>query len=153
MPACLLLLLAQYLLGKVVNRFVTIPAHHPGANAANYFAGAASGIGWAIPDGPVWLAVHVAFGLALVVASLIAAATSTGNGRGVAITSGLGSLAIIGAAFNGASFLAYAQNFSSMIMASCGPRPSAATQPGCWGYMSRRAKVANYTSTPSGVPR
>ncbi len=114
--ACLLLL-AQYLLGMVVNLFVTIPAHHPGANAGNYFAGAASGIAWAIPDGPAWLAVHVAFGLSLVVASLIVAATSSGNGRGVAITSGLGSLAIIGAAFNGASFLAYTQNFSSMIMA------------------------------------
>ena len=45
------------------------------------------------------------------------AATSSGNGRGVAITSGLGSIAIIDAAFNGASFLAYAHNLSSMIMA------------------------------------
>ncbi len=110
--ACLLLV-AQYLLGMVVNLFVTIPAHRPG----NYFAGAVSGIALAMRNGPAWLAVHVAFGLALVVASLIIAATSSGNGRGVAVTSGLGSLAIIGAAFNGASFLAYAQNFSSMIMA------------------------------------
>ncbi len=114
--ACLLLV-AQYLIGMVVNLFVTIPAHHPGANAGNYFAGAVNGVGWAIPDGPLWLAIHVGFGLALVVASLIVAATSSGNGRSAAITSGLGSLAIIGAAFNGASFLAYAQNFSSMIMA------------------------------------
>jgi hypothetical protein len=34
--------LAQYAVGMVVNLFVTIPAHHPGAKPSNYFSGSAS---------------------------------------------------------------------------------------------------------------
>lgn len=56
----------QYLLGMTVNVFVVLPAQHPGAKAANYFGGAASGIGWLISSGPGWAAAHAAFGLALV---------------------------------------------------------------------------------------
>jgi hypothetical protein len=115
--ACLLLL-AQYLLGMVANLYVTIPAQHPGASAGNYFGGAASGIGWVIPDGPAWLAAHAALGLALVVAALAAVVWQRGSGsRLIMFTSVLGALAILGAAFNGVSFLNYGQSFSSMIMA------------------------------------
>lgn len=42
LAACLLLLV-QFLLGMVANLFVTLPAHHPGANASNYLAGVGSG--------------------------------------------------------------------------------------------------------------
>jgi hypothetical protein len=115
--ACLLLLV-QYLLGMVVNVYVVLPSRHPGANAANYFAGSAAGLGWLISRGPAWAAAHAAFGMALVVAALAAIALTwrTGGraGRAVAI---LGALAIIGAGFNGASFLTYSKAFSSMIMA------------------------------------
>jgi len=48
--ACLLLLI-QYLLGMAVNLYVVLPAAHPGAAAPDYFTGAASGLGWVIPDG------------------------------------------------------------------------------------------------------
>lgn len=116
--ACLLLL-AQYLLGMVVNLYVTFPAHHPGAGASNYFAGIASGLGWLIPDGPGWAAAHAALGLALVAAALASLAISVrGTGRLHVITSVLGALAIIGAGFNGLSFLNYGKSFSSMIMAA-----------------------------------
>jgi hypothetical protein len=88
--ACLLLL-AQYLLGMVANLYVTIPAQHPGASAGNYFGGAASGIGWVIPDGPAWLAAHAALGLALVVAALAAVVWQRGSGsRLIMFTSVLG---------------------------------------------------------------
>jgi hypothetical protein len=45
----------------VVNLFVAIPGHHPGAHAKNFFAGIAAAIGWAIPSGPVWLAAHMVY--------------------------------------------------------------------------------------------
>lgn len=113
-----LTLMVQFLLGMVVNLFVTIPSHHPGANAANFFTGAAAAIAWAIPHGAAWLAAHVVLGLVLVVAGLvnIAWAPRTGSKLYTA-ASVLGAMAIIGAAFNGASFLNYGHDFSSMIMA------------------------------------
>jgi hypothetical protein len=115
--ACLLLL-AQYLLGMVVNIYVVLPSHHPGTRAGNYFSGVASGIGWLIPDGPAWAGAHAAFGLALVVAAYAAIALARGQrSRVYLVTAILGALAITGAAFNGASFLNYGQAFSSMIMA------------------------------------
>jgi len=115
--ACLLLLI-QYLLGMAVNLFVVLPGRHPGAGARDYFAGAASGLAWVIPHGPAWAAAHAAFGLALVLAALAGIAVTRGQGsRKATATSVLGALAIVGAAFNGVSFLNYGHAFSSMIMA------------------------------------
>jgi hypothetical protein len=117
LAACLLLLI-QYLLGMVANVFVVLPARHPGANAANYFSGAATGVGWVIASGPAWVAAHAAFGFALVVAAFLAIALTWRQGsRGGRTLAVLGALAIIGAGFNGASFLTYGKAFSSMIMA------------------------------------
>lgn len=116
--AACLLLLAQYLLGMVVNLYVTLPGRHPGASAANYFAGAASGLAWVIADGPAWAAVHAAFGLALVLAALAGLALTWRVGsRPATLISAIGALAILGAGFNGASFIDYGHAFSSMIMA------------------------------------
>jgi hypothetical protein len=115
--ACLLLLI-QFLLGMAVNLYVVLPGQHPGAGAHNYFTGAASGLGWVIAHGPVWAAVHAALGLALVLAAFAGLALNRGqHGRLATITSVLGALAILGAGFNGVSFLDYGHAFSSMIMA------------------------------------
>ena len=115
--ACLLLLI-QYLLGMAVNLYVTLPGRHPGAGAGNYFAGAVSGLGWVISAGPGWAAAHAAFGLALVVAAVASIAlTWRQGGRMATATSVLGALAIVGAGFNGVSFVNYGHDFSSMIMA------------------------------------
>jgi hypothetical protein len=115
------LLIVQYLLGMAVNVFVVLPATHPGANAGDYFGGAASGLGWVIASGPGWAAAHAAFGLALVVAAIAAMVLSLAGARArdrVAVSlSVLGALAVIGAAFNGVSFVNYGHAFSSMIMA------------------------------------
>jgi phosphate/sulfate permease len=102
----------------VVNVYVTLPARHPGAGAADYFTGAARGLAWLIPDGPVWAAAHAAFGLALVLAAFAAVALTWRQGRPAAtLLSVIGALAIVGAGFNGVSFLDYGHAFSSMIMA------------------------------------
>jgi hypothetical protein len=111
-------LLAQFLLGMATNLFVTIPAHHPGARPGNYFVGSGQSVGWAITSGPLALAAHAILGILLVVAGfvLISLAASSGR-RGVLIASILGALFILGAGFNGASFLNFNDNPSSMIMA------------------------------------
>ncbi len=116
--ACALLLI-QYLLGVAVNLYVTLPGRHPGAGASNYLTGAAASLGWVIPDGPAWAAAHAAFGLALVLAALASIVPTWRQASRVALwTSVLGALAIIGAAFNGVSFVNYGHAFSSMIMAA-----------------------------------
>ncbi len=115
--ACLLLLI-QYLLGMAVNLYVILPARHPGAGARDYFTGGASALAWVIPDGPAWAAAHAAFGLALVLAAFAGVALTRGSGsRAALVISVLGALAIVGAGFNGVSFLDYGHAFSSMIMA------------------------------------
>ncbi len=117
LAACLLLLV-QYLLGMVANLYVTLPAHHPGANASNYAAGIGPGLGWLIGQGPVWAAAHAALGLALVAAALANIVFTWRRGSRLVIASAvLGALFIIGAGFNGASFLNYGHDVSSLIMA------------------------------------
>jgi hypothetical protein len=115
--AACLLLIVQYLLGMAVNLNVVLPARHPGAGASDYFTGAASGLGWVIAHGPGWAAAHAVFGLALVLAAFASLALTRGNGRLLMAASILGALAILGAGFNGVSFLNYGHAFSSMIMA------------------------------------
>jgi hypothetical protein len=113
------LLIVQYLLGMVVNVYVVLPGRHPGASAGDYFSGAAAGLAWAVADGSAWAAAHAAFGMALAAAALAAAALAwRRGGTGGRAASIIGALAIIGAGFNGASFVNYGHAFSSMIMAS-----------------------------------
>jgi hypothetical protein len=116
--AACVLLLTQYLLGMVVNVYVVLPGRHPGAGAPDYFTGAVSGLDWVISDGPGWAAAHAAFGLALALAALASIALARRQDGRLALTlSVLGALAIVGAGFNGVSFLDYGHAFSSMIMA------------------------------------
>jgi hypothetical protein len=115
--ACALLLI-QYLLGMAVNIYVVLPGRHPGAGAGNYFSGAAAGLAWLISNGPGWAGAHAALGMAIAVAALAAVALAwrQGSAAGTAV-SAAGALAVIGAGFNGASFVDYGHAFSSMIMA------------------------------------
>ena len=71
-----------------------------------------------IADGPGWAAAHAAFGMALAAAALASIALARRqDGRLALALSVLGALAIVGAGFNGTSFLNYGHAFSSMIMA------------------------------------
>ena len=115
--ACALLLI-QYLLGMVVNVYVVLPGRHPGAGASDYFSGAVAGLAWVIADGSAWAAAHTAFGMALAAAALAAVAIAWRRGSTAGKAASLaGALAVIGAGFNGASFVDYGHAFSSMIMA------------------------------------
>ncbi|WP_415854859.1 hypothetical protein [Sinomonas sp. G460-2] len=112
-------LLAQYLLGMAVNLFVKIPDDHPGANPPEYFGGVLKSVTWASSGGGLWLASHAGLGLLLVVVAFVAILLSFGSHSRAAYWSSIvGFLAIVGAGFNGGSFLNYAEDFSSMIMAA-----------------------------------
>lgn len=113
----LVLLLVQFGLGIGTNIYVKVPAQHPGANAGNYFSGLMKGLGWVIPNGAIVLAAHAALGFALVIVGIAVLARSfSAHQGGVVAASLVGLLAIIGAGFNGASFLNYNTHINSLIM-------------------------------------
>lgn len=116
--ATAILVLIQAGLGMVVNLYVAIPANHPGAQASDYLTGSLSSIGWAISHGALSLAVHASLGLALAVLAVwVAVRAAVLRRRAVAGWLILAALLTIGAGFNGASFLDYNVNVSSLIMA------------------------------------
>src|ERR1700737_5266205 len=98
------MLIAQFLLGTTVNLFVKIPGDHPGANPPEYFGGVVTSVPWAILHGGLWLTLHTALGLVLVLAALgmlVQAIRLRGGGR---ITlAAIGLVGVLGAGFNGGS--------------------------------------------------
>lgn len=113
-----LLILIESGLGIVTNLYVTIPSHHPGAHPGDYFSGSVSSVAWSVAHGAGVLAVHVVFGIAI---ALMVVATSL---RVLALKratmtfwTALGALLVIAAGFNGASFLDFDNNISSLLMA------------------------------------
>ncbi len=116
--ATALLVILQIALGMVVNLYVTVPAHHPGANPASYLTGSTRSLGWSVSQGPAWLAVHASLGLALVLMAIVVAVYAAAARTGwAAVTSVVGGLLVIGAGFNGASFVNFGHNISSLLMA------------------------------------
>ena len=113
----LVLLAAQFLDGMLVNLYVQVPAVHPGANAPEYFSGVVQGVAWALLHAPLWLLVHAIVGLLLFLASLILIGFAiAARRRGWIIISVIGLFGIMAAGFNGASFMNYGHNFSSLLM-------------------------------------
>jgi hypothetical protein len=117
--AALAILIVQFLLGIAVNLFVKIPTDHPGSNPPEYFTGVAQSVTWAILHGHILLVLHAVFGLVLVIAALttLVPAIQTRR-RGIVVSAVLGFIGVLGAGFNGGSYLNYHQDFSSMIMAT-----------------------------------
>ena len=111
-------LIVQFLLGMAVNLFVKIPTDHPGANPPEYFGGVVASVSWAILHGGLWLTLHAVWGLVLVLAALgpLVQAIRLGGGGRITLAA-LGFVGVLGAGFNGGSFLNYHQDFSSMLMA------------------------------------
>ena len=114
----MLLLIAQFLMGMIVNCWVTIPSAHPGANADNYFLGVVQGNLWALGDGRWALRLHVVGSilLFLVAIALVVAAIAARSRLWITVSL-IGWSGIWAAGFNGASFLNYGHDFSSLFMA------------------------------------
>lgn len=116
----LFLLAAQFLLGMAVNLFVTIPTNHPGFHPPEYFSGVFQSVRWAItsPASPLLLLLHASLGLLLVVLALVLLVSAiVRRSRGWIVVSIIGLIGVLGAGFNGGSFLNYNEDFSSMLMA------------------------------------
>ena len=116
----LIALLVQFGLGMYVNLFASIPLNHPGHGANNFFAGSYHSVAWAetSPHSPLILAVHAGLGLLLVLGSLwLAVLAIRGRRAGFVWAAVLGALFILGAGFNGASFLNYNEDANSYVMA------------------------------------
>lgn len=112
------LLIAQSAVGMVVNLYVTVPVHHPGAQPTNYFSGSLHSIAWAIGHGTLALAIHASLGLAIVAIAIWVAIRAVAIRSGwVGLVSVLAAGLIIGAAFNGASFVDFNHTVSSLLMA------------------------------------
>src|SRR4029077_3646038 len=115
----LVMLIAQFLLGMAVNLFVKVPTDHPGSNPPEYFSGVAQSVTWAILHGNTLLAIHGAFGLVLVLAAVGTLVRAIANRRrGILAAAIVGFIGVLGAGFNGGSYLNYHEDFSSMIMAT-----------------------------------
>ena len=113
-------LIVQFLAGMWVNLFVSIPDAHPGARPDEYFSGSVQSVAWAITQsGLPALVFHAVLGLLLVGggASLIVQVRPL-HRRSLTAAAVLGFLLVLGAGFNGASFLDFGENVSSMIMAT-----------------------------------
>jgi hypothetical protein len=114
----IVLVLVQTGIGTDVNLYVAVPPHHPGAQPANYFTGSVHSVAWAIAHGAPALAIHASLGLALIVLAIaIPLRTLKIAPRSAGGWTILAAALIIGAGFNGASFLDFANNGNSLIMA------------------------------------
>jgi hypothetical protein len=113
------LVVIQSSLGVVVNLYETVPKQHSGANPSNYFAGSYHSVLWAISSSFPALVIHSILGLLLVIMAISVAAHSyLLHQTRVTTIAIFGGLFVIGAAFNGASFLDFAgKNISSLLMA------------------------------------
>ena len=113
----LVLLAAQFLVGMLVNLFVQVPAIHPGANAPEYFSGVVQGVAWALLHAPLWLQLHAIVGLLLFIASLLLIGFAiAARRRAWIILSIIGLFGIMAGGFNGASFMNYGHDLSSLLM-------------------------------------
>jgi hypothetical protein len=116
--AAVLLVLVQAAIGIIINLYVSIPRQHPGAHPSDYFSGSIHSVVWAIAHGAVGLAAHAAFGvaLALIVVGIAINAIRSGS-RATGVWTTVAALLVIAAGFNGASFLDFNDDMSSLIMA------------------------------------
>jgi hypothetical protein len=112
------LVIVQSAIGIVVNLYVNIPLQHSGAHPANFFTGSFQSLVWAVGHGTLALVVHTVLGLALVILVISVAVRAVSlRRRSVTTWSIIAALLVIGAGFNGASFLDFNLNVNSLYMA------------------------------------
>lgn len=106
----LILLAAEFVAGMAGNLYARIPAIHPGSVRAgtDYFTDLGRAERWVTASGPPVLQVHVLLSLligVMAIALLVIAARTGGRGRAFVAWAGL--VVIVGAGFNGGSFLIF----------------------------------------------
>jgi hypothetical protein len=114
----IIVLMMQFFVGLAVNLWIAIPGSHAGSHAANYFQGVTQGVVWVLTSsGIVLLVLHVIIALLLVATTIgfTISALSKRN-RFWILANSLGALFIQAAFFNGASFLNYNEQLSSLLM-------------------------------------
>jgi len=116
--ATLMLLIVQFVVGMATNLYVTIPANHPGAGSSgSYLGGALASVLWAFSSGLPLLIIHIVIGILLLLSGIELVVHAVRSGRRATVWyASAGLTAIIFAAFNGASFLTYNLNISSLLM-------------------------------------
>ena len=113
----LLLLAVQFLIGMLVNLYVTTIPSHPGQSAPEYFSGVVKAVAWALVHAPLFLLVHAVVGLLLFLGALVILGLAIASRRRAWIISSIfGWLGVVLAGFNGASFMNYGEPFSSLFM-------------------------------------
>ena len=114
----LVMLLVQFALGISSDLYATVAAHHPGAHPSDYFGGSLQSLAWALHHAPAVLAAHSALGLLILLAAIgLVVQTVRIRRSGLVAMAMMGAASVIGAGFNGLSFLDYSQNLNSLIMA------------------------------------
>lgn len=115
------IVLVQAGTGMAVNLYVSLSRRHPGSHPRDYFVGSLRSMRWALGHGAVALVVHASLGLALAVLALVGPIYAALRRRAaVALVAGVAGLLVIGAGFNGASYLDYNDTLSSLLMALLG---------------------------------
>ena len=109
--AAIVILLIEFALGVWVNLYGHLPASDHGANVA-------SGYAKAVSDGPAGLSIHAVLGAILVISAVTALVRAVRIRRAAMVgATAVGLLAIVSAAFSGASFVGNGDNGASMGMA------------------------------------
>jgi hypothetical protein len=114
----IILLIIEAGIGMAVNLYVVVPTHHSGAHPSNYFSGSVKSVSWAISHGAMALAIHATIGLllGLFVIEVVVRAARQSN-RSFTAWAVVAGLLVIGAGFNGVSFLDFNETINSLLMA------------------------------------
>jgi hypothetical protein len=111
------LLLLQFLLGMVVNLFVTIPSTHPGSSGSNFFGRLVQSVQWAVSESDPALQLHAFLGLLLVLGAIRHAYVALRSRQsGWLVSSLVGAFGMVFAGFNGGSFVNYGHDINSLLM-------------------------------------
>lgn len=111
------LCLIQFIIGMGLNLFVNITRQHPGATGSDYFGRSFHSVVWSLSHGGL-LAFHTGLGILVLVAAVsLAVATFKAPQLGLRSVGVAGALAVLASGYNGADFLDFNEDFSSMLMA------------------------------------
>lgn len=138
------MLALQFILGMILNLFVTLPDKHPG-QAGNYFARSGHTFTWAITlGGGIALFLHVLVAIGILAHSIIfvVRAVKLGSKRWIWVGS-IGLIGILAAFSNGLSFLDYNRDANSFIMAVGYIIATVAYTTGIFGELQIRVKKAS----------